>query len=110
MISISSQTASAYLVVLDEDAESEINRFTRRVSRVSTLDGGSVVTDSGYTDTDRNLRIQADVTKSQQGLLEYMLKNYSLWNVSTKNGCFVCAPKTMTVDDGELILVLYIAE
>ena len=96
--------------MLNEKNESMLERFSRRVSRVATLDGGSVVTDSGYSDTDRTLTIEADVTEVQKALLEYMIKNYSLWNVVTGSGHFVCSPKSMNVDNGELRLILYITE
>jgi len=44
-----------------------VSSRSRRVSRIATLDGGSVIVDSGYTDTDRTLVIDARVTKIRSG-------------------------------------------
>jgi len=111
MISITTQISSSYMIVLQEDPDgSKLDRFSRRVSRVATLDGGSVVNDSGYSDTDRTLIIEAEITEAQKASLEYMIENYSLWNVSSKTGFFSCAPQKMDCPNGQLNLTLLVAE
>ena len=99
-----------YAVILQEKDGTDIRRLSRRVSRVSTLDGGSVVTDSGYTDTDRTLVIVAEVTEAQDAMLETMIKNFALLTVSTRAGCFACAPGDFTLGDGEVRLNILVAE
>jgi len=108
MVSITTQTSSTYVVKFQEDYNSKIRRFTRRVSRVATLDGGSVVTDSGFSDTDRTFVISGQVTETQRDSLEYMQENYSLWNVVTKGEYHSCSPQKMNVDNGKLTLTLLI--
>ena len=108
MISITSQVSSTYVVKFKELSDSEIEKFTRRVSRVATLDGGSVVTDSGFSDTDRTLKIKARITEDQQSDLEYMQENYALWNVVAKNEYFSCSPQRMKCDNGKLELTLLV--
>lgn len=110
MISITTQVSSSYVVVLQEDRDSRIRRYGRRVSRVATLDGGSVMNDSGYSDTDRILEIKATVTEAQADNLEYMIQTYSRLNVSTPDGFFECAPKRLKVDNGDVELTLLIVE
>jgi len=65
MISISTQSASEYFVVLEEKPESEIERYSRRNSVRSTLDGGGVPSDSGYSDTDRNIIVHSEIHDSK---------------------------------------------
>lgn len=110
MISISTQTASEYFVVLEEKPESKIDRLTRRVSRIATLDAGAVINDSGYTDKDRALIIEADVTAAQKEILDHMIQNYSRLNVSTKSGFFVCAAQQFWLDNGQIRLIIWVAE
>ena len=111
MISITTQVASSYAVVLQEDPDgSTLDRFSRRVSRRATLDGGSAVNDSGYSDTDRTLIVEAEITAAQKVTLEYMIKTYSRLNVASKTGFFSCAPEDMDVDNGQLRLTLLVAE
>lgn len=110
MVSITTQVSSSYVIVLQEDKDSTIRSYSRRVSRIATLDGGSVITDSGASDTDRILKIKATVTQTQADDLEYMIKTYALLNVATKNGVFSCAPASMKVDNGDLELILFVTE
>ena len=110
MISISTQTASEYSVILEEKTDSMVERFTRRVSRSSTLDGGSVYTDSGYSDTDRTITLVADVTEEQQSVLKHIIQNYALITVATKDGCFTCRPKNFSLDNGEIRIIIWISE
>lgn len=91
MISISTQTASSYFVILDEDPDrSEDERYTRRNAVRPTLDGGGVGQDSGYSDTDRELIVVSDITEAQKTILKYMVQNCVLLNVATKDGFYVC--------------------
>ena len=111
MISISTQISSSYGVVLQEDPDgTNLDRLSRRVSRAATLDGAAVVSDSGYSDTDRTLVIAAEITEAQKTALDYMFQTYSLLNVSTPAGFFVCAPKNMDPDHGQLKLTLLVTE
>ena len=110
MVSITPQISSEYVVKLKELHTSDLSSRSRRVSRTATLDGGSVTVDSGYTDTDRTLVIDARVTKSVQEDLEYMLENYTLLNVATNGECLSCAPKNIKCNNGALRLVLLVTE
>ena len=108
MVSITPQVSSSYVVKFNENYKSKIRRFSRRVSRVATLDGSSVVTDSGFSDTDRTFIIEAQVSKTVRDNLEYMQENYSLWNVVTKGEYHSCSPQRMEIDNGALKLTLLV--
>lgn len=110
MVSITPQVSSSYVVKFKENHKSKIRQFSRRVSRSATLDGDSIITDSGFTDTDRTLTLEGRVTEDQRDDLEYMIENYSLWNVVTKGECLSCSPKQLLVDNGQLKLTLLVAE
>lgn len=115
MISISPQVQSNYFILLREMAMSRIKEYARRISRTATLDGDSVITDSGYTDTDRTLEIRARIAAAQESILTYLLQTYSLLTVVTDEGCYTCAldrirfPAVASPDDPNVILTLMIA-
>ena len=108
MIGISTQVQSTYHLLLQHRATSRIREYTRRVSRTATLDGSSVITDSGYTDTDRTLEIRAEISENERDDLAYMFKTYSLLNVSTPDGFFSCAPRRLVPGNGEMVLTLLV--
>jgi hypothetical protein len=111
MIGISTQTASPYFVMLEEKPdESDIERYSRRNSVRATLDGGGVGSDSGYSDTDREIEFNADITEAQKEILKHMIQNYALLNVSTKDGFFVCRFNRFYPGDGEAYLKFLIEE
>ena len=111
MISLTPQISSSYFVKLNENTEdTNIDRLSRRVSRIATLDRGSVMNDSGFTDSDRTLLIAAKITAAQKASLDYMLETYSLWNVATRVGLFSCTPQDMDSQNGQLKLTLLAAE
>jgi len=111
MISISTQTASEYFVILEEKSdESNIELYSRRNAVRPTLDGGGVGSDSGYSDTDRDLVIKADITEVQKAILKYMIQNYVLFNVATKDGFFVCRFNRFHPGNGEAYLRFLITE
>lgn len=95
MVSICPQVQSSYFIRFKELASSVIKNYSRRVSRTATLDGGSVVTDSGYTDTDRTLTIQTRITEAQETILKYLIQTYALLTVVTDEGCYTCAPSNL---------------
>jgi len=115
MISISPQVQSSYFILLREMASSRLKNYSRRVSRAATLDGASVINDSGYTDTDRTLDIRVRITAAQESIISYLMETYSLLTVVTDEGCYTCAPKTWRFppvagpDDPNAILTLLIA-
>jgi len=111
MISIATQTGSAYFVVLEEDPDqSNLDRFSRRNSVRATLDAGSVGSDFGYSDTDRELFVVADISEAQSAILKYMIQNYTLFNVSTKDGFYVCRFNRFYPRNGEAYLWFLIEE
>ena len=72
--------------------ESEIGR---RVSRISTLDGGAAVVDAGYSEADRTIELtwKPGTAEFQSNMLR-LLQTYSTLVVSVPSGVFSAAPDT----------------
>ena len=100
MISISTQEASSYFTILTEIPGTLSGTKSRRVSVISTLDGSSVVNDSGYTDTDRTISVDVKVNQTKYNILDYMLENYNLWNVVVGGEYLPCNVKSLTLPEG----------
>jgi len=110
MVSITPQVSSTYHLILKEEDKSELKTISRRVSRRATLDQSSVTTDSGYTETDRTLKVKAKLKEAEWDILQYMLENYSRWNVSTGGEFFSCAPERCKAPGGIIDLTLLVTE
>lgn len=69
--------------------------FTRRVSRVPTLDGGAAINDFGYSDADRTLQIEwSSTNRGQIENIRRMAQIYGRLIVSFSDGCFIGAPES----------------
>lgn len=100
-------------VVLLNYIDSGADLFTvdRRVSRTATLDGGSIIDDLGFSDTDRTLSITANnVTKEQSIRLSYILRNYTLITIATDEAIFLCAPSSYSYSDGQASFVALVKQ
>ena len=100
MISLSTQEQSTYFTILQDIPGTLSGQKSRRVSVISTLDGSSIVNDSGYSDTDRTISLDVKVNKAKYTILDYMLENYRLWNVVVGGEYLSCNPKTLTLPEG----------
>ena len=100
MISISTQEASSYFTILAEVPGTLSGTKSRRVSVISTLDGSSIVNDSGYTDTDRTISVDVKVNETKYNILDYMLENYNLWNVVVGGEYLPCNVRSVSIPRG----------
>ena len=111
MISISTITANtAGNVILDEHPNSEIHRGSARVSRTATLDGGVVLTHSGFSHGDRTLRIKARVDQDQADAIWVLHTTETLLVVAVKDGVFYCAIQDLQLDNGDCRITILIKE
>ena len=69
--------------------ESSFENLSRRVSSVKTLDGGTEIIDSGFSDSDTIFSIAVD-TISITGItnLKRMMQTYPILHFATKQGSF----------------------
>lgn len=109
---IASQTfdLSGY-VELDITQDSDNGDIIRRVSRASTLDGGSSITDRGYSDSDRTINYTwRSVSQAHNESIARLVELYPLLNVSTDEGVFSAAPVRFQPGRDESRLSLYVKE
>jgi hypothetical protein len=86
-----------------------ITEFSRRNSRIPTLDGSSAINDFGYSDSDRTFDIRW-VPKSEYQFenIRRMVKSYSRLVISTPEGCFIGAPETFNFSENTIQLRILI--
>ena len=111
-ISISTRSYSAYppLVLPLEPDTSDMRQATKRVTRRATLDSGCVITNTGYSDSDRTLNVRANVTKAQGDQAWEMFQQYSLLTFAVNDGVFVGAIETMNIQNGKLDMTVLVKE
>jgi hypothetical protein len=106
-----SLTGAVLLRHLHED--SDLRSWSRRVSRVATLDGGAHFNDTGFTHADRTLRVvmsSSDLTQEQDAALRVLLRDYALITVVTEEGAFSAAPEGFSDAGGSISFNLLVKE
>jgi len=84
--------------------------FTRRVTRIATLDGGASFNDFGYSDSDRLLIIEwTPLNDEQSQNAARMVKSYGRLIISNSEGCFVGAPESFSKNE-ETVLINILVE
>lgn len=88
-----------------------LDGFSRRVSRVATLDGGAAINDFGYSVADRTLTITwRPRNLAQVENIRRMVQSYGRLIVSFSDGCFLGAPEQFTPNDDNISLTVLIEE
>jgi len=95
-------------IVLAELPASSLRYLRSRVTRVATLDGGSVILNSGTSESDRTLTVDALVTAEQADRLEAMQAHNPMSTVSTATGFYYGAVQDLTTDNGVLRLTFLV--
>jgi len=86
-----------------------LDGFSRRVSRVATLDGGAAINDFGYSIADRTLTITwRPRTREQAENVRRMVQSYGRLIVSFRDGCYLGAPERLTPLDDSVSLTFLI--
>lgn len=86
-------------------------RANRRVSRTATLDGGVAVTDFGYSDGDRDIKVvDPSATDEAIAFAKRVVENYPVVTVSSRDGSFLAVPDGWEYVGGVLTLKLLIVE
>jgi len=85
--------------------------FQRRVSRVSTLDGGVAVSDRGYSDGDRTLvYAYRPISKGHDARAQRLIKLHPTVTVSTPDGVFKAVPQNFEQGPAENVFTLLVIE
>lgn len=88
--------------------DAAIRSGSRRVSRTKTLDGGVVVSDSGYADGDRTLVVRLNSTAALWDTLWRIFRYASGVIVSTHEGCYSANIRTISDQDSVISLEILI--
>ncbi len=111
MISLSTIEATGYdTVVIYESPNSVLTDGGARISRMATLDGGVVIDHFGFVHGDRTFDIEARVDEAQAAIITQMRNNESLMHLSCAEGFFSCVVASCRIDNGDLILSVFIKE
>lgn len=97
-------------VMLKSEADSDLQSSSRRVSRTATLDGGCVITDSGFSHGDRTMRVKALIDQETGERITSMHQSYSLLLFSVPEGVFIGAIESISIQETELSLTILIKE
>ena len=88
------------------------NIYERRASRVMTLDGGSAISDTGYSASDRTLFVS--VRNAPEAIAEffrYLVQTYEEITITSGAEAFIGMPQRSYLDeDGSAILEVWITE
>lgn len=80
----------------------ELKTNSRRITRTATLDGGSVIVDGGFSDSDRTFRVAYwGMSEADEANLWAIFQDYPLVILSVSEGCFSAAIESMVAKDGE---------
>jgi len=93
-----------------DPTKTEIFSLGRRVSRRPTLDGGSVIDDYGYTDSDRTFTIVARLPGTMIDAVNYVLKTFSTIVISTVDGLYFGSFQSTKVKGSEVTMKILIKE
>ena len=111
MITISKLTADVNgSVLFNEKADSDLEKYTARVRRTATLDGGAEIDHLGYAAGDLTFDIRASVTNAQEAALKSIFKNETLVNISTRAGFFKGAISALNAKKGEIKMTFEVKE
>jgi hypothetical protein len=87
-------------------------RWSRRVSRTATLDGGVSIYDTGYAPGDRDIIVRVrEASREVADWMAYILKTYNKIIVSTVESVFEGVPAESYVDyDGAAVMTINITK
>lgn len=81
-------------LLIEQPNPDGLAKFSRRVSRVATLDGKAAINDFGYSAADRTLDIEwAPRSQTEADNARRMVQAYGKLIVSWREGCFLVAPE-----------------
>lgn len=87
-------------IVFEALPSTSTNDTTRRVSRTKTLDGGCVIVDGGFSDSDRTLNIHVDYNETIFSKIQYLHENKTLVHVVIDDNFYSGAISSVTLSRG----------
>ncbi len=99
------------VVKLDVRPGSAFQERRRRVNRIATLDGGSVVNDFGYAESDKTLALAwTPTSRATEAAIDRLARLYGRLNVSIDGAMYLAAVEAYTPGTDESQLRLLVLE
>lgn len=99
MISITPKVAdNENFLVFEELPSSNLRSADSRVSRSATLDGGSIIDNQGFSEGDRTIEVEAELTPGQCEVLWNIFTLYTEAYISFKDGFFSGVISAVNID------------
>ncbi len=90
------------LVIKTNEDDTDYGQATRRQNRIATLDGGAILQDRGYSNTDLDFTITASsYGKDIFDALRYLIESYPEVRMSTRIGSFVGTLRNLSDEDAK---------
>lgn len=106
LISITSKLFDLAGSVLLNVPDPDYGQTRRRATRVATLDGGAVVNDGGYSESDRQIQLRWRVSSSEDETLRRIVRLHSRIVASTPVGVLESIIEEYSVRDGQASLTI----
>ena len=91
-------------VVFQELPKSKLNDSSRRISRTKTLDGGCIIVDGGFSESDRTFDILTEYNEDKYNIIQHLHEDKTLINVII-NKNFYTGSISFFKDTGEIIQI-----
>ena len=89
-------------IILKEGKDSTLNSNTSRIKTVPTLDGGSVVLNSGVTAADKIVLIRGQISETQEEILWDFFDAADYLFLAYRTELYLVAIKSLSTDTGKL--------
>jgi hypothetical protein len=87
------------VVQIDALPASKLGDTARRVNRIATLDGGAVVNDFGFSDSDRTIDVAWSTGDAAfEAAIVRLVETYRDLQIATRHGVYRASPETYRVE------------
>ena len=82
-------------IEIDALPASRMGETARRVNRVATLDGGAVVNDAGYSESDRTIDLRwQQGSATFEASIARLVETYQQIQIANRHGVYLAVPET----------------
>lgn len=112
LIHISTTTSNANAPIrIRPGVNTRIRNASARVSRTATLDGGTVLTHSGFADGDMTFDVRTSaLTRAEAEALWGLFKDETGFTISCEEGCFEGAIQRLNLEPHPVRFKFYVKE
>jgi len=99
-------------LIFEASEESDFGATSRRVSRTATLDGGCLITDQGFSHSDRTFRLLSKnpLSTAEIETLRSLHRDYALINAAVPEGVFQGVVESFRETNGFVTMTILVKE